>query len=101
MTENTGERGRSRTELSWREMGHATGTKLYPTGTKLFVRDHFAEVGDVVLDSGDLLRPGNQTVVGYSGSVLSLGFGKRRECVLQLLLQGGAGHRERLSLGQV
>jgi hypothetical protein len=65
-----------------------------PAGAKLFVRDHLAEIGDVVLDAGDLLRPGNQTLVRYTGSVLSFGFGKRFECVLQLLLKGGAGHTE-------
>jgi hypothetical protein len=67
-------------------------------GTKLFVRDHFAEISDVVLDSGDLLRPGNQALVRYSGSVLAFGFGESFEGVLQLLLKRGAGHNGRLSL---
>src|SRR5258708_1938502 len=65
---------------------------------RLLVRDHFAEVGDVLLDSGDLLRPGSQALVWYSGSVLSFGFGKRFECVLQLLVKRGAIHMRRLSL---
>jgi hypothetical protein len=66
----------------------------HPAGAKLFVRDHFAEIGDVVLDSGYLLRPGNQAVVRYSGGVLAFGFGECFEGVLQLLLKRGAGHKE-------
>jgi hypothetical protein len=66
----------------------------HPAGAKLFVRDHFAEIGDVALDAGDLLRPGNQAVVRYSGSVLAFGFSECFEGVLQLLLKGGAGHKE-------
>lgn len=90
-----GERGGVlRTGFVWREMGH-------PAGRKLFVRDHFAEIGDVVLDAGDLLRPGNQSPVRYSGSILAFGFGECFEGVLQLLLKRGAGHTERLSLGRV
>ena len=52
----------------------------------------------MVLDSGDLLRPGNQALVRYSGSVLAFGFGECFEGVLQLLLQCGPGHNGRLSL---
>ena len=48
----------------------------------------------MVLNAGDLLRPGNQAWVRYSGSVLAFGFGKRFECVFQLLLQRGTGHKE-------
>jgi hypothetical protein len=62
-------------------------------GGELFVRDHFAKVGDVPFDSGDFLRPGSRALVRYSGGVLSFGFGKHFEGVLQLLLKRGAGHR--------
>ncbi len=60
---------------------------------ELLVGDHFANVGDVLLDSGDLLRPGNQALIRYSGSVLSFGFDECGEGMLQLLLKGWAGHR--------
>jgi hypothetical protein len=72
----------------------------HPAGTKLFVCDHFSEVRDVLIDAGDLLRPGNQALVRDSGSVLAFGFGKHFECVLQLLLKRGTGHRGRVSLEQ-
>ena len=75
-------------------MAKTRARQISRPGTKLFVRDQFAEVGDVVLNAGDLLRPGNQAWVRYSGSVLAFGFGKRFECVFQLLLQRGTGHKE-------
>jgi hypothetical protein len=68
---------------------------------KLLVRDHLAEIGDVFLDAGDLLRPGGEALVWDSGSVLSLCFGERDEGVFQFLLKCGAGHGERLSLKRV
>src|SRR5258705_6918689 len=83
------EYGRPCSGMIWIRRGPPAG------GGELFVRDHFAEVGDVLLDSGDLLRPGNQALVRYSGSVLSFGFGKRFECVLQLLVKRGAIHMRR------
>lgn len=52
----------------------------------------------MLLDPGDLLRPGSHTLVRYSSSVLSFRFGKSFEGVLEFLLKGGAGHRERLPL---
>jgi hypothetical protein len=55
----------------------------------------------VLLDSGDLLWPGDEALVRYSGGILSFGFGKGVECVLQLLLKRRAGHRRRLSLEEV
>ena len=55
----------------------------------------------MVLNAGDLLRPGNQAWVGYSGSVLAFGFGECFKRVLQLLLQRGTGHKRRVSLERV
>ena len=52
----------------------------------------------MLLGSGDLLRPANQALVRYSGSVLSFCFGKGFERVFQLLLKSGAVHMRRLSL---
>jgi hypothetical protein len=46
----------------------------------------------VLLDSGDLVWPGEQPLVRYSGGVLSFRFGKRVECVLQFLFKRRAGH---------
>ena len=57
------------------------------------VRNHFANVGDVLLDSGNLVGPRNRALVGYSGGILSLRFGEDFEGVLQLLFKCGAGHR--------
>jgi hypothetical protein len=48
----------------------------------------------VLFYSCDFFRPGNQAPVRYSGSILSFGFGKRFEGVLQLLLKRRAGHRQ-------
>lgn len=68
---------------------------------KLFVGNHLAKVGDVLLDAGDFFWPGNQALVRYSGGVLSFGFGKGFEGVLQLLLKRGAGHKGRLSFAHL
>jgi hypothetical protein len=64
----------------------------------LFVGDHFVKIGDVLLDSGDFLWPGNQATVRYTGSILSFRFGERFEGVLQLLFKRRAEHTRRLSL---
>ena len=44
---------------------------------KLFVCDHFAEVGDMLLEFGDFFGPGTVRVIGVgdSGGVLAFGFG--------------------------
>jgi hypothetical protein len=65
------------------------------------VGDDFSEIGDMLFDVGDFFRPGGEAFVGNSGRVLAFGFGERFEGVLQLLLEGGAGHRGRLSLERV
>ena len=62
-------------------------------GRGRLVRNHFANVGDVLLDSVDFLWPGNRALVRYSGGILSLSFGEDFEGVLQLLFKRGAGHR--------
>jgi hypothetical protein len=51
----------------------------------------------VLLDSGDLLWPGTQTLVRYSGSALSFRFGQGFEGVLQFLLKRRTGHMRRVS----
>jgi hypothetical protein len=51
----------------------------------------------VLLDSGDFLWPGIQTLVRYSGSVLSFCFGKGFEGVLEFLLKRRTGHMRRVS----
>ncbi len=66
---------------------------------RLLVGDHFAEVGDVFFDAGDFFGPGDDAFVGQPGGVFAFRFGEDFEGVLQLLLQGRAGHGERLSLG--
>ena len=60
----------------------------------LFVGDDLAEFGDVFLDAGDLVGPGAVGVVrvGESGGVLAFGFGEVLEEMVELLLEGGAGH---------
>jgi hypothetical protein len=68
---------------------------------RLLAGDHLAEVGDVLFDSGDALRPGGHALVGYAGSILSFGFGEGVEGVLELLLKRGAGHRGRVSLAHL
>jgi hypothetical protein len=65
---------------------------------KLFVGDYFAEIGDVLLDSGDLLGPGAGSLVRNSRSVFSFRFGKRVDGVLQFLFERWAGHMRRVSL---
>jgi hypothetical protein len=67
-------------------------------GRRLLVGDHFAEVGDVFFDVGDFFGPGGDAFVGDPGGVLAFRFGEGFEGVLEFLLQGGAGHRGRLSL---
>jgi hypothetical protein len=52
---------------------------------RLLVRDHFAKVGDVLFDAGDLFWPGDEALVLDSRDVLSFGFGERFEGVLQFL----------------
>ncbi len=49
---------------------------------KLLIRNHFAEVGDVLFEVGDLLGPGVRAFVGDSGGVFSLGFGEAEDHVL-------------------
>src|SRR6266851_1379345 len=44
---------------------------------ELLVGDHFAEIGDVLPDSGDLFWPGIRALIWNSGSIFSFGFGKR------------------------
>jgi hypothetical protein len=61
----------------------------------LFVRDDFAKVGYVLLDSGDLLWPGTGALVGDSGSVLSFRFGEGFGRVLQFLFERWAWHRRK------
>jgi hypothetical protein len=68
------------------------------TRGRLLVGDHFAEICDVFFDVGDFFGPGGDTFVGNPGSVLAFRFSEDFEGVLQLLVQGGAGHGERLSL---
>lgn len=68
--------------------------------SELLVGDYFAEIGDVLLDSSDFLGPGAWGWVGHTGSVLSFRFGEREGQVLQPLFEGGAGHCERLPLGE-
>jgi hypothetical protein len=65
----------------------------------LLVCDHYAEVGDVLFDAGDLFVPGAQAFVGYSCGLLAFGFGECFEGVFELLLQRWAGHRWRVSPG--
>ena len=67
------------------------------TRGRLLVGDHFAEICDVFFDVGDLFRPSGNAFVWDSGGVLAFRFGEGLEGVLQSLLQGGAGHRGRLS----
>jgi hypothetical protein len=67
---------------------------------RLLVGNHFAKIGDVLFYSRDFFRPGVQALVRYSGSILSFGFGKGDECVLEFLLKRGAGHTRRVSLGR-
>lgn len=65
----------------------------------LFVGDHLAEVGYVVLDAFDLGGPvGEVAFVGDAGGGFALGFGEGFEGVGEFLLEGGAGHGGRLSL---
>jgi hypothetical protein len=64
----------------------------------LFVSNHFAKVGDVMLDSGDFLWPGTWALVRYSGSILSFRFGERDGKVLQFLFKRWARHTQRVSL---
>jgi hypothetical protein len=66
---------------------------------KLLVSNHFAKIGDVLLDSGDFLGPGIRAVVWYSGSGLSFCFGESVECVLEFLFERRAVHMRRVSLG--
>jgi hypothetical protein len=65
---------------------------------RLLVGDHFAQVGDVFLDAGDCFGPAGDAFIRDSGGVLAFRFSEDFEGVLQLLVQGGAGHEERLSL---
>jgi len=65
---------------------------------KLLVGHYFAEIGDVLFDSGDFLGPGAWGWVGHTGSVLSFRFGEREGQVLQPLFEGRAAHCERLPL---
>jgi hypothetical protein len=64
----------------------------------LFVGDHFAQIGDVLLDSGDSLRPGAYALIWDSGGILSFRFGKSDEGVLQFLFECGTVHMRRVSL---
>jgi hypothetical protein len=61
---------------------------------RLFVGDHLAKVGDVLLDSGYLVGPGacGGIGVGDAGGVLPFGLGENLEGVVKSFLQGGAGH---------
>jgi hypothetical protein len=61
----------------------------------LFVGDHLANFGDVLLESGDFFRPGTFGVrVRDSGGVLAFGLGEAEEEVVEAILEGGAGHRQ-------
>jgi hypothetical protein len=66
----------------------------------LFVGDHLADIGDVLLDSGDLFGPGASGVirVGDSGGVFALGFSEAGEEMVEFLLEGWAGHVRRVPL---
>jgi hypothetical protein len=63
---------------------------------RVLVGDHLAKIGDVLLDSGDFFWPGNQALVGYSGSILSSRVGKCVECVLQILVKRRARHNAKV-----
>ncbi len=68
---------------------------------RLLVRDHFANVGDVFFDPGDLVWPGLMVRIGvwFSGSILFFRFCERDGKVFQLLFKRRTGHKGRLSLG--
>src|SRR6202035_5696564 len=73
------------------ELGFSVEKYCDPT-RKLLIGNHFAKVGDVLLDSGDLLWPGSHALVRYSGSLFAFCFGEGFEGVLQFLLKGRTGH---------
>lgn len=81
----------------WQESPACAGLFL-----RLFVGNHLANGGDFFLDSGDFFRPGASGVIGVgdTGGVLAFGLGEMLEQDVESVLEGGAGHRERLSLWQ-
>lgn len=64
----------------------------------LLVGDNLSEGGNVLLDTGDLIGPraAGTVRIGNPGGVFTLGFCKMVEQDLEMLLQRGAWHRERL-----
>ena len=68
--------------------------------TPLFVGDDLAGLSDVLLDDLDFVGPGTSGFVGVgnTGGVLAFGLGEMVEEDVEVLLEGGAGHRESVSL---
>jgi len=61
----------------------------------LFVGDHLADFGEVLLELGDLLGPGAFGVgIGLIGGEATLGFGETLGDMGEALLQGRATHEE-------
>ncbi len=69
--------------------------------SKLFVRDHLADFGEVLFEFGDFLGPGAVGIrVGNSGGVLAFSFGEAFEYVCEAVLECWAGHnQERITRG--
>jgi len=65
------------------------------------IRDHLAQLCDVLPDMVDALGPGalpGAVRVGKTGGILALGFGEAGEGVFEALLEGGAGHGVRVAM---
>jgi hypothetical protein len=77
-------------------------TGSYTTGTKrwLLIRDHLSQFGNVLLDRSDFIHPValDMVGVGNSGSIFPFSLGEMIEENGKAVLQGGAGHGERVSL---